>query len=74
MLIVEQEVTGDDTSVLQSVLSADVERTTLLAEEARLVADPSGAGSERLAAVYARLLEIDAYVRAHPEGLPMGPL
>jgi ATP-binding cassette subfamily F protein 3 len=61
VLHVEQEVTGDDTSVLESVLSADGERVALLAEEAKLLADASGAGSDRLSAVYARLLEIDAY-------------
>jgi ATP-binding cassette subfamily F protein 3 len=61
VLHVEQEVTGDDTSVLESVLSADGERAALLAEEAKLLADSSGAGSERLSFVYARLLEIDAY-------------
>jgi hypothetical protein len=36
ILHVEQEVVGDDTSVLQCVLSSDVERTQLLAEEAQL--------------------------------------
>lgn len=56
----EQEVTGDDTSVLQSVLEADAERSALLAEEAALLACEGG-GSDRLTAVYARLHEIDAY-------------
>ena len=56
----EQEVTGDDTSVLQSVLEADAERSALLAEEAALLACEGGAG-DRLTAVYARLHEIDAY-------------
>ena len=37
ILHVEQEVTGDDTSALQCVLNADVERVLLLQEEARLV-------------------------------------
>ena len=57
---VEQEVTGDDTSVLQSVLEADAERSALLAEENKLLNDPAGGGA-RLTAVYARLNEIDAY-------------
>lgn len=69
VLHVAQEVTGDDTSVLQAVLQADGERAALLKEEAALLADDAaaaGKGSEapatgRLTAVYARLEEIDAY-------------
>ena len=38
ILHVEQEVVGDDTIALQCVLNADVERTQLLEEEARLLA------------------------------------
>ncbi|KAJ7545438.1 hypothetical protein O6H91_09G119800 [Diphasiastrum complanatum] len=38
ILHVEQEVVGDDTTVLECVLSSDIERTKLLEEEARLVA------------------------------------
>ncbi|XP_047325881.1 ABC transporter F family member 3 [Impatiens glandulifera] len=38
ILHVEQEVVGDDTSALQCVLHADVERTQLLEEESRLLA------------------------------------
>ncbi|KAI5655297.1 hypothetical protein M9H77_32484 [Catharanthus roseus] len=37
ILHVEQEVVGDDTSVLQCVLNSDIERTQLLEEEARLL-------------------------------------
>jgi ATP-binding cassette subfamily F protein 3 len=37
ILHVEQEVAGDDTTVIQCVLSSDIERTALLEEEARLV-------------------------------------
>ncbi|GJM87492.1 hypothetical protein PR202_ga03452 [Eleusine coracana subsp. coracana] len=37
ILHVEQEVVGDDTTALQCVLNADVERVQLLQEEARLV-------------------------------------
>lgn len=36
ILHVEQEVVGDDTTALQCVLNADVERIQLLDEEARL--------------------------------------
>lgn len=38
ILHVEQEVVGDDITALQCVLNSDVERTQLLEEEARLVA------------------------------------
>ena len=60
VLHVEQEVTGDDTTVIESVLAADGERTQLLAEEAKLLSDTGGSAA-RLSAVYARLNEIDAY-------------
>ncbi|CAI5972021.1 unnamed protein product [Closterium sp. NIES-65] len=89
VLHVEQEVVGDDTSVLQCVLSADLERTALLEEEKQLLARKTGgedgevagegegkkrdgggaeagagedeAAAKRLAEVYKRLEEIDAY-------------
>lgn len=38
ILHVEQEVAGDDTTALQCVLNTDIERTQLLQEEARLLA------------------------------------
>lgn len=38
ILHVEQEVVGDDTTALQCVLNTDIERTQLLQEEARLLA------------------------------------
>lgn len=58
VLHVEQEVTGDDTTVLECVLAADVERAELLKEEKHLLAvNPN---SERLQSVYQRLQEIDA--------------
>ena len=60
VLHVAQEVTGDDTPVLQAVLAADGERTALLAEERALLADGSTAASARLTGVYGRLQEIDA--------------
>lgn len=37
ILHVEQEVVGDNTSVLQCILNTDMERTQLLEEEARLL-------------------------------------
>jgi ATP-binding cassette subfamily F protein 3 len=58
VLHVEQEITGDETPVLQAVLSADVERAMLLKEEAHLLeVSPT---SEKLPRIYQRLLEIDA--------------
>lgn len=38
ILHVEQEVVGDDISALQCVLNSDIERTQLLEEESRLLA------------------------------------
>eukprot|EP00727_Mastigamoeba_balamuthi_P006443 m51a1_g2419 putative abc transporter-related protein (703) ;mRNA; r:805103-807613 len=62
VLHVEQEVTGNDTTALDAVLAADVERINLLAEEKRLV-DIGASVDEgsRLQAIYRRLNEIDAY-------------
>ncbi|PON73599.1 Phosphonate C-P lyase system [Parasponia andersonii] len=75
ILHVEQEVVGDDTSALQCVLNSDIERTQLLQEEARLVAQQrdlefedgkSNGGidkdaiSQRLEEIYKRLELVDA--------------
>lgn len=38
ILHVEQEVAGDDTSALQCVVNTDIERSQLLEEETRLLA------------------------------------
>ncbi|XP_024537100.1 ABC transporter F family member 3 [Selaginella moellendorffii] len=70
ILHVEQEVVGSSTTVLQCVLSTDIERTQLLEEEASLVdakksandtSSSKDAASERLAQIYKRLEQIDAY-------------
>lgn len=45
ILHVEQEVAGDNTTALQCVLNTDIERTQLLEEEARLVAQQVCYGS-----------------------------
>lgn len=64
VLHVEQEVVGDDTTALDSVLSCDEKRQRLLNEEKELTAkvaekdDP--ALNERLTQVYAELQHIDA--------------
>lgn len=68
---VEQEAAGDDTTVLQSVLECDVERSELLKEEQELMQQLEGTGgdsksagsdaSTRLSKIYEKLNEIDAY-------------
>lgn len=68
ILHVAQEVVGDDTPVLQSVLETDVERTSLLKEEKEIVEKSKNLNSsevqkqldERLNNIYARLTEINA--------------
>ncbi|KAI0825394.1 P-loop containing nucleoside triphosphate hydrolase protein [Trametes gibbosa] len=75
ILFVEQEIVGDDTLALESVLKADVWRDTLLREEASLNATLSELDKEgddkrfedardeaqtRLAEVHARLAEMEA--------------
>ncbi|GBE78707.1 Uncharacterized ABC transporter ATP-binding protein [Sparassis crispa] len=75
ILFVEQEIIGDDTTALDSVLKADVWRDTLLREEAVLnakLAELDGEGDDkrfedareeaqtRLAEVHARLAEMEA--------------
>ncbi|KAI0762415.1 P-loop containing nucleoside triphosphate hydrolase protein [Fomes fomentarius] len=75
ILFVEQEIVGDDTLALDSVLKADVWRDTLLREEAALNAQLAALDSEgddkrfedareeaqtRLADVHARLADMDA--------------
>ncbi|XP_044146615.1 ATP-binding cassette sub-family F member 3 [Bufo gargarizans] len=65
ILHVEQEVAGDDTPALQSVLECDTLRESLLKEERELNARISagkGDGSEsvRLSEIYAKLEEIEA--------------
>ncbi|XP_022667661.1 ATP-binding cassette sub-family F member 3-like isoform X1 [Varroa jacobsoni] len=58
VLHVEQEVVGDGTKALDSVLECDEERQRLLAEEKKL--SSSGTNDARLSEIYARLQEIDA--------------
>ncbi|KAI0638829.1 P-loop containing nucleoside triphosphate hydrolase protein [Trametes polyzona] len=75
ILFVEQEIVGDDTPALESVLKADVWRDTLLREEASLNAtlaelekesddkrfeDAREEAQTRLAEVHARLAEMEA--------------
>uniref|UniRef100_A0A3Q2NMZ5 ATP-binding cassette sub-family F member 3 n=1 Tax=Fundulus heteroclitus TaxID=8078 RepID=A0A3Q2NMZ5_FUNHE len=65
ILHVEQEVAGDDTMALQSVLQSDTQREELLDEERRLnarIANGTAEGMEsvRLSEIYAKLEEIEA--------------
>ncbi|EDV24205.1 uncharacterized protein TRIADDRAFT_27065, partial [Trichoplax adhaerens] len=66
VLHVEQEVAGDDTAVLQSVLECDQQREQLLREEKELNLQVNSNGSEdhnlheRLSFVYGKLSEIEA--------------
>ncbi|EFA76464.1 ABC transporter-related protein [Heterostelium album PN500] len=64
ILHVEQEVHGSDTTVLDCVLEADVERDRLLKEEARLNAMPENERnnlSSKLTDIYEKLNQIDAH-------------
>uniref|UniRef100_A0A8C5M8C1 ATP-binding cassette sub-family F member 3 n=1 Tax=Leptobrachium leishanense TaxID=445787 RepID=A0A8C5M8C1_9ANUR len=65
ILHVEQEVAGDDTPALQSVLECDTLRESLLSEEKMLnsrISSGNGDGSEstRLSEIYSKLEEIEA--------------
>jgi len=57
VLLVEQEIMGDDRSPAQWVLDSDIERRILLKEQAQLLTTP-GVGDERLKTVVDRLQEI----------------
>lgn len=57
-LLVEQEVQGDERTVLETILATDRERLALLEEEAKLL--ESEEESDRLTEIYKKLDEIDA--------------
>lgn len=70
VLHVEQEVAGDDTTVIDCVLECDGERSDLLAEEKEIQRRDAGPGvseeqrrghTARLAEIYQKLEEIDAF-------------
>ncbi|KAI6216366.1 ATP-binding cassette sub-family F member 3 [Aphelenchoides besseyi] len=66
MLSVEQEVEGDDTMVIDSVLECDVKRTAILAEEKSLqekINDPALSDDQK-ASASARLTEVFAEMEA----------
>jgi len=58
---VEQEVVGDDTSAIDCVIAADVERLNLIAEEKKLMDSDDDESGERLSQIHARLDEIEAH-------------
>lgn len=55
VLLVEQEIVGDDRSALEAVVAADEELTALRAEQARLEASNDADDNERLVEVYEKL-------------------
>ena len=61
ILHIEQEIAGSQISALDTVLKTDFERDSLLNEEKMLLQDDSSKDSGRLAQIYQRLQEIDAY-------------
>ena len=61
ILLVEQEVMGDDKTVLESVLETDIERKELLEEDERLANSEKPEDQERHIEVLKRLDEIDAF-------------
>ncbi|VDN25664.1 unnamed protein product [Dibothriocephalus latus] len=60
VLHVEQEVIGDNTPAIESVLEADTERAALLAELASLKNATDEDAGERLGDIFHRMVEIDA--------------
>jgi len=60
VLHVEQEVTGDDTTALQSVLEADTVRSSLLAREKVLSELHTAEAAAELSEIYAQLSAIEA--------------
>lgn len=66
VLHVEQEVVGDDTIALDSVLECDIKRQSLLDAERKLVAETNAKGSDdghlgtKLQEIYAELQQIEA--------------
>jgi len=62
VLHVEQEVIGDDTTALNSVLQSDLERDTLVREEKRLstLTTPTREEEDKLLKIHKRLVEIQA--------------
>lgn len=60
ILFVEQEVIGDETTALESVLESDELRTRLIKEEKELLNSKDDNASVRLQEIYNQLQAIDA--------------
>merc|ERR1740130_274925 len=61
VLVIEQEVIGDDTTALECILKTDVEREELLAAEAEMLSrDEKNTDDQALNKIYERMQEIDA--------------
>lgn len=60
ILLVEQEVQGDDMTVIDTILSTDTERAQLLEEEKKLLSKEGEDGADRLTEIYEKLDEIGA--------------
>lgn len=60
LLLVEQEVVGNETSALDAVLESDTVRHKLIEEEKRLLASKDDNSSERLEQVYRELANCEA--------------
>lgn len=56
--MVEQEIHGDDKTVIETILAVDIERDDLLKQE-KVIID-SGKDEDKLTEIYERLEEIDA--------------
>lgn len=61
ILLVEQEVMGDDKTVIESVLETDAERLELLEEDKSLQNSDDPVKQERHIEVLKRLEDIDAF-------------
>lgn len=61
ILLVEQEVEGEQKSALETVLECDRRRSELLVEEKKLNTEGGEVGGTRLIEIYKELEEIDAY-------------
>jgi len=63
ILLVEQEVMGDDKTVLESVLETDMERKELLEEDEKLAHSDKPEDQEHHIEVLKRLEDIDAFAQ-----------
>ncbi|KAL5226470.1 hypothetical protein ABZP36_014735 [Zizania latifolia] len=73
VLLVEQEIVGDDRSALEAVVAADEELAALRAEQAKLEASNDADDNERLAEVYEKLnLRDSDAARAHASKILAG--